>query len=207
MFAIVYRQQYDEVLLGPISWKPRYIAAIIQQDLDLPNMPNVSDGDVSKIPYEIVPDVWALRVLRVVPDIDPKTQRLDGPTWEFDYQAGTATETYTAADKPLTLVQGDLSNEVAAKRYETENSGTTVTIQGVEVPVSTSRTDRAVYTTAVPGPWKFSDGTWLTLTQEDLDTIIAAVQTHVADAFAWEKDKVNEINTAADLSTLNSIEI
>ena len=206
MFAIVYQQDYNEVLLGPVDWKPRFIASVIQQDLDLPTMPAISDADQNNVPYQIVPNVWALRVNRVVPDLTP-TQRLDGPFWSHDFEAGIATETYTAVDKPLAQVQGELLNKVAAKRYDTENAGTTVTIQGVEVPVSTARSDRAIYTTAVPGPWKFTDGTWLTLTQDDLNTIIAAVQAYVSAAFTWEQNLVTTINNATDLPTLSAIEI
>jgi hypothetical protein len=205
MYAIVYHHDYDEVLLGPVEWKPRFIASVIQQDLDLPNMPSISVADEANVPYQIYPDVWAYKINTVYPEINTKTQRVDGPFWTFTDQVATAT--YTAADKSIDQVKAELKNLVAAKRYELENAGTTVTVQGVIVPVSTSRTDRAIYTTAVAGPWKFTDGTWLTLTQEDLNTIVSAIQTYVSDAFTWEQTLCATIDAATDLSTLNSIEI
>ena len=205
MYAIVHHQDYDEVLLGPVEWKPRFIASVIQQDLDLPNAPSISVANEVNVPYEIYPSVWAYKVNTVYPDINTKIQRVDGPFWTFENQVATAT--YTAADKSVDQVKGELKNVVATKRYELENAGTTVTVQGVTVPVSTSRADRATYTTAIAGPWKFSNGTWLTLTQEDLNTILTAIQTYVSNAFIWEQTLCATIDAATDLTTLNSIEI
>jgi len=205
MYAITHHHDYDELLLGPVDWKPRFIAAVLQQDLDLPSMPNISVADEAKVPYDIVENVRVRRVEQVFAEINQKTQRWDGPFWTYTDELATAT--YTAADKSIDQVKGELKNIVAAKRYEKETAGTTVTIQDVTVPVSTSRDDRSVYASAIPGPWKFTDGTWLTLTQEELNSIVTAVQTHVGDAFVWEKDLINTIDAASDLTTLDSIGI
>jgi hypothetical protein len=206
MYVITQEHEtYTEVLLGPIEWKPRYIAAIIQQDLDLPDLPNISVADEARIPYNITETVRVRRVEQVFAEINPKIQKLDGPFWS--YTDDLATATYTAVDKSVDEVKGELRPQAAARRYQLENEGVDVLVQDKVVPVSTARQDRSIYITAVPGPWKFSNGEWLTLSQEDLDTIISAVQTKVAGAFEWEQTKLTEINACTTLAELDAIGI
>jgi len=205
MYAIVYHHDYDEVLLGPIDWKPRYIASIIQQDLDLTDMPNISVADEGRVPYEITNKVWAYRVDQSFPEANHKLQKFEGPFWVFENQV--ALQTHTVVDKSVDEVKGELRPQAAARRYQLENEGVDVLIQDKVVRVSTARQDRSIYTTAVPGPWKFSNGEWLTLSQEDLNTIISAVQTKVAGAFEWEQTKLTEINACTTLAELDAIGI
>jgi hypothetical protein len=206
MYVITQQHEtYTEVLLGPIDWKPRYIAAMIQQDLDLDTLPNISVADEDRIPYNITDTVRVRRVEQVFADINPKLQKLDGPFWSYTDELATAT--YTAVDKSIDEVKGELRPQAAAKRYQLEHEGVEVLLQDKVVPVSTARQDRSIYTSAVPGPWKFSNGEWLTLSQEDLNTIISAVQTKVSGAFEWEQTKLTEINNCTTLAELDAIGI
>ena len=42
MYVITHHHDYDEVLLGPIDWKPSFIASVLQDDLDLDEKPSES---------------------------------------------------------------------------------------------------------------------------------------------------------------------
>lgn len=212
MYVITHHHDYDEVLLGPIEWNPKFIASVLRSDLDLPYTPTVLASDTQKVPYEILPNVWVRRVTNVSEEYNPKIQTLIGPYWSYN-ENQEAIATYVAQNKPLDIVKAELKQEVAAERYKKEIAGVKVTIQGQEVTVDTNRGDRDIFvqkyllmTDGDTVQWKFPEG-WLTITKAELGTIVSAGAAHVQSVFDWESTKTSEIDNALDHGVLNSITI
>lgn len=211
MYVITHHHDYDEVLLGPIEWNPRFIASVLQTDLDLPFKPDVKEVDKNRVPYEILPNVWARPVVPVVPEYDSKTQFLVGPYWS--YTENEAIAEYRPEYKNLDLVKTELKQDLAAERYRKEVAGVKTTIQDVEVTVDTNRGDRDVFVQKFllmgendTVEWKFPEG-WLTLTKSDLGAVVAAGVAHVQGAFSWELSKTLEIDAATTHEELMMVEI
>ena len=209
MYVITHHHDYDEVLLGPITWNPRFIASVLRTDLDLSFTPNIVASDEQKVPYEVLPNVWIRRVTNVSEDHNPKLHTLIGPYWV--YNGTEATAEYRKQDKPLEIVKAELKQIVTANRYQKEVAGVKVTIQGVEVTVDTARDNRDVFvqkyllmsdTDTVD--WKFPE-TWLTLTKADLGIAVQGGVTHVQSQFSWENSKFNEIDACTTLEELDAV--
>lgn len=161
----------------------------------------------------------------VYPPINEKLQRFEGPFWT--HTEDTSTGTYVVRQKPVEQVKGELLAQTANKRYEQENSGFTFTIGEEKVYISTQRDQRALFSTGVPGSWKFKKvetvpfnsqpdsptrdiivgEVWITVTQEQLDSITQQIKQHVQDAFDWEATKAEEIISKTTVEQLDAIEI
>ena len=212
MYVITHHHDYDEVLLGPIEWNPRFISSVLQSDLDLLSRPNILASDERKVPYEILPNVWARKVVEQKEEYNPKTQTLIGPYWTYTQNQEAIAE-YRATNKPLDIVKSELKELVAAERYRKEISGVKITIQNTEVTVDTNRGDRDVFVQKYllmgdneTVDWKFPEG-WLTLTKAELGTIVAAGAAHVQNSFTWELNKVSEIDAYQTHAELDAVTI
>jgi hypothetical protein len=209
MYVITHHHDYDEVLLGPIEWNPRFIASVLQTDLDLPMKPSVTDSDKNKVPYDIIENVRVRPVVFDIPEHNPKIQHLIGPYWS--YTENEATASYVVENRNIDLIRSELKQQVAAERYNREVRGTKITIQEQEVSVDTTRENRDRYaqkyllmgdTDTIE--WKFPEG-WFTLTKEELGSVVTACDNHVQSAFNWELNKSIEVDAAVDHETLNSV--
>jgi hypothetical protein len=201
----------DQVILTPINFSPRYIASVIQDELDLDEAPRITSTDESRVPFEILPNVMIRKVNEVKEVINPKFETFDGPFWTFTPEIGTAT--YTKRDKPLDLIKKELKEVLATTRYNKEIAGVKTTIQGLEVTVDTARGSRDVFvqqfllmgdTDTVQ--WKFPEG-WLTLNKSELGQAVSAGVIHVQGAFVWEAQKISEIDSADSITSLSLLEL
>jgi hypothetical protein len=218
MYVITHHHDYDEVLLGPIDWNPKFISSVLQTDLDLLYRPTVLASDEQKVPYEILQNVWVRKVVEQSESINPKTQTLIGPYWSYPAKEDSEAENvgiaeYRATDKPIEIVKSELKEILAAERYKKEVAGVKTTIQGQEVTVDTMRGERDVFVQKYllmadndTVEWKFPE-IWLTLTKEDLGTAVSAGVNHVQDCFNWEASKVTEIDSCTTLEELDAIVI
>lgn len=211
MYVITHHHDYDEVLLGPIDWRPGFIASVIQQDLDLPFKPTILASQEQNIPFDIIDKVRVRPVKEVRELINSKIQRYEGPFWS--YTDSEATATYTAVDKPLDLVKGDLKQITSSVRYAKEIAGVKVTIQDGEVTVDTSRDGRNIFAQKYAlmsdqetVNWKFPEG-WLTLSKAELGAIVAAGAAHIQSAFDWEMEKNSVIDACVTLQELDAVVI
>jgi hypothetical protein len=209
MYVITHHHDYDEVLLGPVAWNPRFIASVIQSDLDLDEAPTVLASDESRVPYDILPNVRVRKAKTVYAELNAKTQRHEGPFWTYDNDEAVAT--FTAVDKSIDLVKGELKAIIAANRYNKENLGVTLTVQGVDVWCDTSRGNRDVFFQkyALMGDndtvnWKFPN-VWLTLTKSDLGYIVASGVGYIQGCFDWEVNKNTEIDNCSTLAQLDAV--
>ena len=209
MYVITYHHSYDEVLLGPIPWNPRYMSSVIQSDLDLDTAPSILATDELKVPFDILPNVRVRKATTSYPVINEKIQRFEGPFWTYTNDEAVAS--FTAVDKNIDLVKGELKALVAAERYNKENSGVTLTIQGVEVWCDTSRGNRDIFFQkyAIMGDndtvnWKFPEA-WLTLTKPELGSIVVQGTTYIQGCFNWEAQKNSEIDACTTLAELDAV--
>ena len=211
MYVITHHHDYDEVLLGPIEWNPRFIASVLQSDLDLSSRPVITQEDKDKVPYNILPNVRIRPVNTVNEEYNPKTQFLIGPYWS--YTDDEATATYVATYKDMDIIRAELKQQLVNERYKKEISGIKVTIQEKEVTVDTSRENRNIYVQRYVTmndletiEWKFPEG-WFTLTKEELGSVVTACNNHVQSAFNWELQKSIAIDSATNHDELDLIEV
>lgn len=210
MYVITHHHDYDEVLLGPIEWRPGFIATVIQSDLDLNFKPTILASDEEKIPFNLPIDenIRVRRYVEVRAEINPKIQRHEGPFWTFTDDV--ATGTFTVVNKGIQLIKGEQKNLVTAERYNKEISGIKVAIQGQEVSLDTSREGRSIYNEKYQSladgetiNWKFLE-CWLTLSKTELKSIVDSVNTHVQSTFDWEMSKHNEIDACTTHAQLDA---
>lgn len=211
MYVITHHHDYDEVLLGPIPWNPRYMSSVIQSDLDLDTAPTILASDELRVPFDILPNVRVRKATTSYAPINNKIQRFEGPFWTYVNDEGIAT--FTAVDKDIDLVKGELKSITASVRYEKENAGITLNVQGVDVWCDTSRGNRDVFfqKLALMGDtdtvkWKFPN-VWLELTKADLGMIVTAGVAYIQGCFDWEDIKNSEIDACTTLAELDAIVI
>lgn len=208
MFVIT---QHNKILLGPVEWNASYIASVLQNDLDLAQRPTVLPSDVFKVPYYILPEIYVRNAVIDKPDYNPKIQKFGGTSWTFDENNGYAT--HTIIDKEVDEVKGELKNIAASKRWEREHAGATVSIKDTIVKLSTSRDHRRVYIDKLSilkddetCMWKF-DESWLSIDKQNLIDIVRAIDLVVQNAFDWEIQKCNEIDSCDTLQQLDQINL
>jgi hypothetical protein len=185
------------------------MASVIQSDLDLDTAPTILASDELNVPYDILPNVRVRKARTVHAELNAKTQRHEGPFWTYENDEAVAT--FTAVDKNIDQVKGELKNIVAANRYNKENLGITVTIQGTDVWCDTSRGNRDVFFQkyALMGDadtvnWKFPNA-WLNLTKPELGYIVGSGVAYIQGCFDWEETKVAEIDACTTLSQLDAV--
>lgn len=194
------------VLWGALPWRHRFIQSELN-DLEIdytvsPTEPNsyikINDS------IEIFPVVE-----KNIPEHDGIYEELAGPFWNFENNVAKAT--YVKQNRNIDVIKGDLKNIAAAERYRKEISGTKTTIQGVEVTIDTTRETRNIFiqkysimddTEVVQ--WKFPE-TWLTLTKQELKTVIDAGASYIQTQFDWEKSIADEIDSKQYVDDLKQI--
>lgn len=208
MYVITHHHDYDEVLLGPIKWNPKFIASVLRTDLDLDYTPIVLPSDEQKIPYNIFPNVRVRPIQEIRQEINPKTQFHVGPYWS--YTDDLATAEYRATNKDISVVKNELKEIIAANRYIKETAEIKITIQGQEVNLLSSREDRRIYSEklSVIGDgtisWKFGN-VFLTINKTELESMVTAVHEAVQAAFDWETTKNAEIDACETIAELDAI--
>ena len=206
MYAITYHGSTDQLILGPIAWKPRYIQEMINDEFELDV--KLSNSDEQIIPFNITPDIRVRKVLEIKPIINPLIEQYDGPFWS--YTDDLATANYVPSFKNVDYVREQVKEVLKQKRYEKECAGTKVAIQNQEVTVETDRDTRNIFVQAflIIGDnetrnWKFKEG-WLNLTKTDLQTIVTAGAAYIQSQFDWESSLIEQINIS-DLNQLVTI--
>ena len=194
------------ILLGPIVWKPRFIQSEID-DLEVNYVVPPAEQGYIKINdnLEIIPVIEAIDA-----SADPLYEGLAGPF--YNYTDTTASMYYTKYDKPLVEVQAAYKQLAAAARYAKENLGTSVTIGDNTISLATDVASRANYlnllNTVGEGTINYkTNGAFIALDSAGLQAIVDAVNTHVQDAFNWEKGILDQIDAATSVEELKAINL
>ena len=209
MYVVTDHNNQNFVILGPIAWKPRYIGDIIsdeiQQDV------TITQADESRVPFDPVPGITIRRTqISHEPITNDLIQVHQGPTWTYDdtHPEHQATAHWHVQDRSIHEVKSMLKSKVAELRWQKENVGVTLEIQGVTVWCDTARGSRDIFLqkymmmgeTDVVN-WKFPT-TWLMLTKQDLGSIVSVGGAHIQSCFDWELTQNSAIDACVTLAEL-----
>lgn len=206
MYALVNGQ---ELLLGPIGFNVRMINSELEE-LELPERFRVSSSDYQNVPLSITDEVKILPTRNQQPEFDPRYEYLYGPVHEI--KEDEVVFNYWKADRTLEDIKEVYKLQVKPERQRRENTTIKVTVNDTEVTVSTDRENRLALTSKVvsgdgPFNFKFANGVWVEVTKADLQTIIAAIDAKVQEAFDWELAKLAEIDACETKEAVYEVEI
>ena len=196
MYALINGQ---ELLLGPIAFNYRMINSVLEEELEVEF--RVTSQDYQNVPITFTEDIKILPARNDIPEYDPRFQSVAQTSHTI-----TDTEVvfgYGVGDKTLEQIKGEYKAGVAPERWNKENTTVTVTINGKEITVSTSRDNRLALVSKLlsgDGPYnfKFNDGVWEEISKTDLETILTEIDDVVQAAFDWELAKLAEIDACVD---------
>lgn len=200
------------VYLGPIEWNSAMFQHVLKSELNI--ITNIPIKNTDNIVFDVNGTIKIRPANYVYPEAhNPKIQQFAGPVWNIEVGTGIAIGTFTNVDKTVESVKNSLKSEIAENRWTYETGGIIVTVQGQSVSVTTKRGDRDIFLQALQQTdlngtrlWKFND-IWLTLTYSDLELIVNSIINHIQTAFAWEQQKIIEIEAANTLPQLDGINL
>lgn len=199
------------VHLGPVFWNYRFIRSELE-DLGIDYMLSPEEPSGHFVVNETPDTVFEIYPVNLKqPSYDSTYQQLLGPIWTFS--DNIANGTYNVIDRDIVAIKNDLKSVAANERYKKEVSGIKLTIQDTEVSIATDRESRNVYTQKLVSmsesdtiQWKFPE-VWLTLTRQELVSVLNSINTYVQTQYDWEVNIVEQINSAQDIETLKNIVI
>jgi hypothetical protein len=193
--------------LGPLFWRHRFIQSELD-DLEI----EYAVSPVEPNAYLKITDSLEIFPIESItqPSYDSTYEQLVGPLWTF---TDVAIGAYTVTSRELNVVKSVLKGFAAAERYKKEVAGVSVTIQGQEVVVDTSRDGRNIFVQKYQlmadtdiVQWKFPT-IWLTLSKTDLGLAVTAGATYVEAQFVWEQRIANQIEAAVTVDELKAVVI
>jgi hypothetical protein len=202
----------NSLILGPMGFNVRYINSELE-DLELED--RISPQSFQNLPIHFSDNLTHLLPLeRDIPLHDPKYHNVGNFTWEIIEENEIPVKvllTYEIGNKTLEEVKEIRKQEVSPYRREKENTIITLTINNIEIQVSTSREERLLLASkiaATPGPhnYKFNN-TWLEITTEHLQTIVSEIDSVVQAAFDWELTKLQEIDACETIDDVYAVVI
>ncbi|MFZ9212256.1 MAG: hypothetical protein ACO22M_07380 [Candidatus Nanopelagicaceae bacterium] len=198
--------------LGPFGMNVHYINQELEE---LEVEERVSPQSFSNLPIHFSDGLThLLPTERVIPENDPKYQNVGNFTWEIVTEDDVPVKvvfTHPIIDKTLEEVKATRKQEVAPARRQKENTIITLTVNGTDVKVTTSREERLMLASklsASPGPHNFKfQNTWLEITTEELQYIVSEVDKVVQEAFDWELAKLQEIDACETIDEVYDVVI
>lgn len=203
-------QNRQTILLGPMPWRARFMQSELDDlgiDYQVPLADPESYIDVIENSGTITGiEIFPVEV--VVPEHDLRLHNLGGPY--YSYYNNLAYGEYTLLEKSIDQIRGNLKNIIAAQRYQKEVAGTTIDIQGMTVPLNTSREGRLQYDNLLNSigdktiSFKTSNG-FVTLDAAAVKAIIDTIFLYIQDQFAWEQSMHNIIDAAQTFDELKQL--
>jgi hypothetical protein len=208
LYAIKHK---NRVVLGPLAWAQKYFTTVlkVRHRIDA----NVPGKAPEVLPWIINEDTSIHEVVKNEPELDTMTQAYHGPFW--DLSGDVIVANYEVHNLQIESARDNFRTIAAFERYKKEISSVRVKIQEIEVTADTSREGRNIFlqkfllmsdTDTVN--WKFPEA-WLTLTKQELGTVIQTGASHIQSAFDWEKqinDQIDEAMTAEELYAIEIVE-
>jgi hypothetical protein len=202
----------NSLILGPMAFNVRMINGELE-DLEIEE--RVSPQSYKNLPIHFKGDeTHLLPIEKDVPTHDPKYHNTGNFTWEIVEVNGVPMKvllTYPIVNKTLEEVKILRKQEVAPYRREKENTIITLTINGTNIEVSTSREERLLLSSklaAASGPYNYKfKNTWLEVTTEQLQTIVSEIDVKVQEAFDWELSKLQEIDACETIDAVYDVVI
>lgn len=206
LYAIKHK---NRVVLGPLAWAQKYFTTVlkVRHKIDA----NVPGKAPDVMPWVINEDTSIHEVIKNEPPLDTMTQAYHGPFW--DTTGDVIVANYEVHNLPIESARNNFRAIAAFERYKKETSNVKVIIQETEVTADTSREGRNIFlqkfllmSDTDTANWKFPE-TWLTLTKQELGAVMQAGAAHIQDAFDWEKDINDQIDSAQTAEELYAIKI
>lgn len=205
MYAFAHKER---VMVGPMDWNRALFDGALEK-LKIVKQLSRNAPPANELPLIIDEDTAIYPVEFNYPDYNKTTQYLEGPYWTF--ADGKATAGYLVKDQPVDFIKVALKAQAADERYRKELSGTTVTIQGTVIALSTARDGRDSFAQklVLMGDsdtlrWKFTEG-WFTLNKTEVASVANAISAHVQSAFDWESAKCDEIESKTTAEELDAV--
>lgn len=204
MFII---KNQDRVIWGPKIWDKNELQSAIFEELGI-NFPiqwanpnekviNVND-DVS---------IWPV-IFRSQPTHNKRIESLDGPF--YDYTETHAEQYFTVIDKDLNQAKSVCKSAIVDARNFWTEYGIEITINATNYFISTNTEKRYDFEFGVPGNWKLkritstdtsglydkyeTETEWVTLNQDDLNSISSQIKTHIQNQFDINKEQFEIID-------------
>jgi hypothetical protein len=206
LYAIVHK---NRVIVGPLAWARKYFTEVLKIrhriDSSIPETAPV------EFPFVVDENTAIYEAVENQPPIDSMIQCYHGPHWDTTQNPVVAN--YDVFDHDIETARNNFKTQASFERYKKEVSGTKVTLNDVEVSLSTVRGSKEPYIQKLLSmeddevcKWKF-ENVWMNLTKEDLKFIIKAIDTHVQSTFDWEADIHDQLDTINVLVDLHTVEI
>lgn len=203
MYAVIYD---NRVLVGPMNWnRGMFQGALERKGIQYP-LPRTAPDN---LPLTINEHAKIMRVDEIRPTMNPLVEFYYGPLWDITEE--TAIANYEVHDSPIESMRYNLKQVAAQERYKREVLGTTTTIQDQTVTIDTNRGTRDIFvqkyllmSDSDTVNWKFPEG-WLTLTKQDLGTVVQAGAQYIQSCFDWELNIAEQIDLAQTKQDLLAI--
>ena len=203
MYAVIYD---NRVLVGPMNWnRGMFQGALERKGIQYP-LPRTAPDN---LPLTINEHAKIMRVDEIRPAMNPLVEFYYGPLWDITEE--TAIANYEVHDSPIESMRYNLKQVAAQERYKREVLGTTTTIQDQTITIDTNRGARDIFvqkyllmTDSDLVNWKFPE-TWLTLTKQDLGTVVQAGAQYIQSCFDWELNIAEQIDLAQTKQDLLAI--
>jgi ligand-binding SRPBCC domain-containing protein len=204
MYVLVHKER---VLAGPMGWN----RAIFEGNLKKLNISfGLSREAPNNLPLTIDENTKIYEAILEYPEHNKKIEYPHGPFWKF---TNIATGTFKLLPIHVDLIKGTLKEIVSKNRYEKEISGVEVTIQNKNIKFDTARDRRIIFVEKLISMADSSTINWkhenqfLALTKNDVHTIVNRINEHVQNAFDWELNKIQEIDSKTTAQELDAIDL
>lgn len=208
MYVVKYKQL---VVLGIIPWNNQYITDVLRSRyrvvVDIP----FDEPEESEFPFLVNEHITIYRAEEDRPtQINPMVEYYYGPTWDLVDNKMIAR--YQVLPLEVENAKQNYRDLAAQMRYNREISGTSIEINGAVYRIKTARGERSKYIekfVTLSGDstisWKFNEG-WVTLTKQQLLSVVNAIDSHIQSAFDFERELVEAIDSSNSLDDLLNIE-
>lgn len=207
MYALIYNNQIE---VGPRDWLYSMFKDFLDEEgLDASELPRIAPSE------PIVTTQWKILPVESIdiPSYDSLFEQLSGPFLTIN--EFNVTGYYDVVPDSIVSSKSKMKTIVTNNRYYGENKGTTFTFSdGQKVGIYTSREDRNIYLQAYQiiqegdTIWfKFPNSIFRNVTKEELGQIVATGSSWIQNAFNWEQNKYNEIDSATTVEELKTIEL
>jgi hypothetical protein len=201
----------QQVLLGPMLWKPRFIQLEINDHVSNGDKANPFTISLTETGYVDCGDGYELiPVTFESVSYDSVYQYLAGPF--YTYQGNEAIGGYTVHNADIQLVKPALKQQAAAERRRKQALGTSILLGSEEVYVPTTDDELQKYVAALTSigngtiSWKFGLK-FIDLDAAAIQTVIDGIRNYVQSQFDWEKSIWESIDAASTIDQLKAIVI
>lgn len=197
MYVIIHK---NRVILGILPWNSQYYTDVLRSRYRITTELPRNEPAPDVFPWEIDADTKIVSAQEVRPNIEnPLVKYYYGPTWDFLETKVIAN--YEVIPHAIEDARANYKAKAGTQRYEQEVSGTSITIDDVEYKIETDRSSRTKYIEKYVSMgdtvnWKFNEG-WVVLTKTQMQSIVAAIDTHVQSAYD-EELRLNAVIAACE---------